>query len=426
MIDGPEAITPQWLDEAIAPQGVVRQRGEGGIDSVNVREIGMGVGQLSRIFRVEIAGGEDYPASVVVKLPSDDPQAFRMCRRMSLYRREFLAYRRVTPALGVATPNLLFGEFDVRTHRFVLVLDDVANWWDGRASGRDQLQGADASEARAAARAAARIHAPFWGQTDRPIVRRSEGGSEARIAKASSEHPLSEFKEIFRPLVRWALQFVYVKSLPAAHARFPEAFNSRHRELAAAFGPFVAAQLAAASSGPKTFIHGDYRLDNMFFSSAQAERFAIVDWQAAAIGCGLYDLAYFVCTGVSRDLRPRIEGDLLEEYHGELCARGVREFSIEKCRELYRASVLACLVRQVIVAGSANLDNERAHRLTQTCLRRTLYAIDGVDGWAHIASAGQRSALGWAVTRLAHHAARRGSARERTQAGPGLRTSGSR
>lgn len=422
MIDGPEAITPRWLDEAIAPQGVARRWGEGGIESVNVREIGMGVGQLSRIFRVEIAGGEDYPASVVVKLPSDDPQAFRMCRRMSLYRREFLSYRRVTPVLGVATPNLLFGEFDVRTHRFVLVLDDVANWWDGQARGRDQLQGADASEARAAAR----IHAPFWGQTDRTIVRRSEGGSEVRIAKASSEHPLSEFKEIFRLLVRWALQFVYVKSLPAAHARFPEAFSSRHRELAVALGPFVAAQLAAASSGPKTFIHGDYRLDNMFFSPREAERFAIVDWQAAAIGCGLYDLAYFACTSVSRALRPRIEGELLEEYHDELCARGVREFSIEKCRELYRASVLACLVRQVIVAGSANLDNERAHRLTQTCLRRTLHAIDGVDGWAHIASAGRRSALGWAVTRLAHHAAKRRSARGHTQAGPGFRTDGSR
>ena len=420
MIDGPEAITPRWLDEAIAPQGVSRRRGEGGIESVNVQEIGEGVGQLSRIFRVEIVGGEDYPASVVVKLPSDDPQAFRMCRRMSLYRREFLSYRRVTPALGVATPNLLFGEFDVRTHRFVLVLDDVANWWYGRARGRDQLQGADASEARAAVRAVARIHAPFWGQTDRT----SESGSEARTAKAPSEHPLSEFREIFRPLVRWALQFVYVKSLPAALARFPEAFNSRHREFVAAFGPFVAAQLAAASSGPKTFIHGDYRLDNMFFSSREAERFAIVDWQAAAIGCGLYDLAYFVCTSVSRALRPRIEGELLEEYHGELCVRGVREFSIEKCRELYRASVLACLVRQVIVAGSANLDNERAHRLTQTCLRRTLHAIDGVDGWAHIASAGRRSALGWAVTRLAHHAARWGSARGRTQAGPGLRTGG--
>ena len=416
MIDGPEAITPRWLDEAIDPQGVAR-RDEGGIESVHVREIGMGVGQLSRIFRVEIAGEGDYPASVVVKLPSDDPQAFRMCRRMSLYRREFLSYRRVTPVLGVATPNLLFGEFDVRTHRFVLVLDDVANWWDGRARGRDQLQGADASEARVAARAVARIHAPFWGQTDRT----SKGGSEA-----PSEHPLSEFREIFRPLVRWALQFVYVKSLPAALARFPEAFNSRHRELTAAFGPFVAAQLAAASSGPKTFIHGDYRLDNMFFSSREAERFAIVDWQAAAIGCGLYDLAYFVCTSVSRALRTRIEGELLEEYHGELCARGVREFSIEKCRELYRASVLACLVRQVIVAGSANLDNERAHQLTQTCLRRTLHAIDGVDGWAHIASAGRGSALGWAVTRLAHRAARRGSARGRTQAGPGLRTGGSR
>ena len=421
MIDGPEAITPQWLDEAIAPQGVSRRRGKGGIESVHVREIGARVGQLSRIFRVEIAGGEDYPASVVVKLPSDDPQAFRMCRRMSLYRREFLSYRRVTPALGVETPNLLFGEFDVRTHRFVLVLDDVANWWDGQARGRDQLQGADASEARAAVRAVARIHAPFWGQTDRTIVQRSEGGS-----KASSEHPLSEFKDIFRPLVRWALQFVYVKSFSTALARFPEAFSSHHRELAAAFGPFVAAQLAAASSGPKTFIHGDYRLDNMFFSPREAERFAVVDWQAAAIGCGLYDLAYFVCTSVSRALRPRIEGELLEEYHGELCARGVRDFSIEKCRELYRASVLACLVRQVIVAGSANLDNERAHRLTQTCLRRTLHAIDGVDGWAHIASAGRPSALGWAVTQLAHRAARWGSAKGRTQAGSGLRTGGSR
>ena len=419
MIDGPEAITPRWLAEAIVPQGPARRRSRGGIESVHAREIGTGVGQLSRIFRVEISGGEDFPASVVVKLPSDDPQAFRMCRRMSLYRREFLAYRRVTPALGVETPSLLFGAFDMRTHRFVLVLDDVANWWDGQARGRDQLEGADASEARLAARAAADIHAPFWDRTDRTIVRRYGGGSESRVAQASSEHTLSGFREIFRPLVRWALQFVYVKSLPVAHARFPEAFGSRHRELASAFGPLVAAQLAAASSGPKTFIHGDYRLDNMFFSPREDGRFAIVDWQAAATGCGLYDLAYFACTSVRRASRPRIEGELLEEYHGRLRALGVRDFSIEECRVLYRASVLACLVRQVIVAGSANLDHERAHRLARTCLRRTLHAIDGIDGWAHIASAGRSSAMGWAVTRLAHHVATRSSAGGRTQAGPG-------
>ena len=393
IVDDPASITPEWMQETLARGGA----GAVAVRRVDVQDLGAGVGQLSRIVRVRLEGSESCPASVVVKLPSADRRIFRMCRRTGLYRREDRFYRAVARTVPVSVPSILFREFDDRTHRFVLVMEDLANRRGGGEAGRDQLAGASEAEAITAVRAAARVHAAYW---------RPPSGS-------AGEPPASApagYRDIFRPPVRFALQYIYVRSVPRVRREFPGALSEAELSLVEAFGPSVAAVLGGLSRGARTFIHGDYRLDNMFFLPDAADRFAVVDWQASAIGSGLYDVAYFICTSLTEAVRRRAESGLLEAYHAALVEAGVRGFAGDACRRLYRACVLACLVRMVIVAGSSGIENDRARELARLCLRRTVAAIHDHDAWT-VAAGGRGRGLGRLITWLASRSARSEAAR---------------
>ena len=46
---------------------------------------------------------------------------------------------------------------------------------------------------------------------------------------------------------------------------------------------------------PHTIIHGDYRLDNLFFGTDESDyELAVIDWQIASRGGAAYDVAYFI------------------------------------------------------------------------------------------------------------------------------------
>ncbi len=393
IVDDPASITPKWMQETLSQVSA----GAVAVRRVQVQDLGAGVGQLSRILRVNIEGSPSCPPSVVVKLPSADQRIFHMCRRTALYRREDRFYQRVASTVPVSVPSIFYREFDDRTHRFVLVMEDLANRCGGPAAGRDQLSGASEAEAITAVRAAARIHAAHW--------RTPHGGP-----RAPSAPELAGYQDIFRPAVRLALQYVYVRNVPRVRREHPGALSEEELELVEAFGPSVAALLGSLSQGPRTFIHGDYRLDNMFFLPEAAGRFALVDWQASALGSGLYDVAYFICTSLTETVRRRVESGLVEEYHAALVEAGVRDFALDACRQLYRACVLACLVRMVIVAGSSGVENDRARELAVRCLRRTVAAIHDQDAWTGVVGC-QGRGLGRVITWLAGGAARGGSSR---------------
>ena len=82
------------------------------------------------------------------------------------------------------------------------------------------------------------------------------------------------------------------------------------RRLAETYGPRIADHLTHVSNGPKTFTHGDFRLDNLFFASQGADDVAAVDWQNSGIHSGLRDVTYFLSTSVTPETRRTIERDI--------------------------------------------------------------------------------------------------------------------
>jgi aminoglycoside phosphotransferase (APT) family kinase protein len=130
----------------------------------------------------------------------------------------------------------------------------------------------------------------------------------------------------------------------------------------------------SARDGRTSIVHGDYRLDNMMFHPGQ--RVAVVDWQTSNfLGTGM-DVAYFLGGALSREVRQANEQALLQGYHAELLAHGVKDYSFEHLMNDYRHYSFAVIA----VAIAATLIVKRTERgdamLMQMTIGGALQALD--------------------------------------------------
>ena len=312
---------------------------------------------MGEVLRCRLTYEDDAPSapdSVIVKLPSPHPKNLKMSKLLQLYKREYSFYIRLAPHVPIHVAALYYGDFEEKTHRFVLVLEDMRGMETG-----NRIEGATERQAKVAIRAIARLHGSYWNKVDRPPV----------AGLHYSLHPK------YRPLV----QLAYLYCLVPALKNFGDHFSEDMRRLAEAYGPRIADHMADVAAQPLTFGHGDFLMDNMFFGADGSDDFAVIDWQVSGIGPGLYDVASFMSDSVSTETRRKIERETLREYHDVLCSTGVKEFSFEACWRLYRQNMLGRLLAPILVCGGLDLSNERGRALAENGLRKTLAAVEDLE-----------------------------------------------
>ena len=377
--DANEGLTAEWLHEALVAGGRA--------DCPQVRElkceaIGEGVGLMAEILRCELTFADDdgLSESVIVKLASDKPRNRKLGRRWRLYRREFTFYRHLAPDSPLRAPALLYGDFDERTHGFVLVLEDLGNL-----TAADQVRGATPEQARRAVREVAGLHGRYWDRVEQlPAV----------------------FREMLAPRVWSALQVSYLLGLPRSLSLLSASWPEEVRDLAEEYGLRLVDHLGQLVEEPLTLVHGDYRLDNMFFDG---DGLTVVDWQNSAVANGLYDVAYFLAGSVAPEVRRAVERDALLEYHDIVCGLGAREFPFERCWRLYRETLLGCLVLPVVVAGWLGESRGRQLELRNVIATRTAAALLDLDASAvlpEIPPFASRAGLRHALCRAGYRAYR--------------------
>ncbi|MCE2461936.1 MAG: phosphotransferase [Pseudomonadales bacterium] len=347
------SITAEWVRRALAAGG-------GRVappSDIRVEEVGVGAGVMGQVMRchLEYAEADDpAPESIIVKLPSVTARNRRMGKRLALYRREYDFYRSLASQFPVRTPRLLYGDFESRSHRFVLVLEDI------RGMGVvDQITGASPAQARQAIRALARMHGTYWNRTHEPVM--------------------SGTYDSTNPKMRPVVQIVFLTNLVRTLKYFGDSFTSTTRQHAEDFGLCVIDHMAALGDGPRTFTHGDYRLDNLFFADGDGDDLTVIDWQVSGLSCGLYDVGYFLVGNLTIPVRRRIEREAVEEYHDIVCRAGATDFTFNECWRLYRQNTLAALLTSVIVCGGLDLDDDRSRRLAEIGLKRSLAAMEDLD-----------------------------------------------
>jgi hypothetical protein len=385
-------LTPEWLTGALRASGLLR---EARVETVDAEVLGEGEGFVGQIARLRLGLDHpeaDAPRTVIAKIPTPVRQNRVGGEMLGAYEREIQFYRELAGHVAIRTPRVYYADMDESAlsergpgivrfleslprlllrillavfawlvrfsrRRYLLLLEDLAPAGVG-----DQVAGCDLARAKQALRALARAHASLWRS---PSL-------EGRYWLAD----LNAAPHMF--------QLGFERGRPIFDARYRDRVPARVAELIDwldANGVELARRVA---SGPQTLLHGDYRLDNLFFHGAEGDVIA-VDWQAASRGPGAYDVAYFLGGTLDPGVGADEELELLRAYHGELTARGVADYDFEACLRDYQRGLLLLLQRVVSGLDALDMGEERGMTLMDLWIRRLAARLEHVDPQALLA-----------------------------------------
>lgn len=284
MVDQPRAIdgiTAEWLSDALGSR----------IDRIEAEVIGAGVGFMGQLARVRLVS-KDMPMSVIVKIPSADPGAQMIGGMMRVWEREHRFYTEVAPKIrSVRLPDCYYANDDP----YVLVLEDLSP-----ARAGDQVAGPTGDQARAAIDTVASLHAEWFG--------RSELATYDWMPDLND--PSTE-----------AIGQLFPVGWPAFLERYGEVLPAQVLRWCERFVPGVVPWIHSYDDWPVTLVHGDFRLDNIFFDTNNAV--SLVDWQLAMRAPSTTDLVYFIGTNLPTTMRREMQVELIERYCEGLARGGV-------------------------------------------------------------------------------------------------------
>ena len=338
----PDDVTPDWLGR------VLREAGLAGLAEVTaVAPSPVGTGQMATSVRYDLTWDRDVPGapqSVIGKFASADPASRATGQSLRSYEVEVEFYRHVARTVDIRTPACYFADIDLATGEFVLVLEDLAPCVPG-----DQLAGCTPDQAALAMHELAKLHAPRWG--------------DERLAAydwldRNNTPAAREFSLMFLPGL-----------LPGFLERYGDRLESEYVRLAEALMTNLGRWMDDRP-GPFAVQHGDYRLDNMLFGTADGGcPLAVVDWQTVVWGPPLADASYFIGAGLlPRDRRVH-ERPLLRQYYEELRTRGVGGLSWDDCWREYRRYAFSGFL-MALAASMLVVQTERGDAMFLTMLRR--------------------------------------------------------
>ena len=347
VIEQPSDLTAAWLTAAI---------GCGPVVDFAVERIG--TGQMSECYRIRLnyaeadAGG---PESVVLKVAATDAMSRQTGLALGLYEREVGFYGDIAPRLAGPIAPCYHAAVDTATGVFDLLLGDA-----GPAIGGDEITGATSEQARLGVVELGRLQGPLLADT-----------ALAEAPWLNRETPLNQ---------------AMIASLYAGFIdRYGEQIAPEHRivcdRLVAAFDGYLAQEREASEPGRiKGLVHGDYRLDNMLFGTAEADRpLTVVDWQTVSWGPALTDLSYFLgCALRTQDRREHYDA-LLGDYHEALGPEP--PISLAEVREGVRRQsffgVMMAIVSPMLVERT-----DRGDRMFMTMLQRNCDHVLDTDALA--------------------------------------------
>lgn len=351
IIAEPEDVDARWLTDVLQYSGLDAQ-----VTGFTTREIG--TGQVGRNVRFTL----DYergtgPASIVGKFASQDPTSRATGVAQNNYFKEVMFYNTILPTVGIRTPRPLFADIDATTHAFCLMLEDITPSTQG-----DQLTGCSLDMAALAMAEAAKLHAPRW---DDP------GLDDITWLQPNAALDPDFFKSFWKQL------------FPGFMARYHDRLPQAHRDLLHRFTSKLDGWVMHRP-GPRSLVHGDFRLDNMLFGGTIP--LVVVDWQTISIGNPIADIAYFLGAGLLPDIRRTHETQLLRVYYEALLAHGITDFSFEACfRDYCRFSfsgVVMAVIASMLVVRTARGDDMfmvMANRHAQQALELDAEALLGIE-----------------------------------------------
>ena len=225
----PDQMSASWLESRTGFE----------LERIEVLQIGEGSGFAGSVYRIRLSHrnhSSDLPESVIWKTTSGHRPTHFLLRRLGAYRAEAGFYSEMAGAVSLAPKNYFAGH-DPTSGSICIIMEDLSGLRPG-----DQIAGCSEEESSAVVVELARLHSGFWGQPAESVgdwvPSFDAGGRYFQRLHSRAWSRLSNEAEIV-----------------------PQ------RLLDAAIGmtEFVPEVKRRLGSEPTTLVHGDVRLDNIFF-----------------------------------------------------------------------------------------------------------------------------------------------------------------
>ena len=309
--------------------------------------------------RVRIAVEHDGPATLsrkwFVKLPSLAWRPRLITALPGLLHTETRFYNETAQAVPVIVPGLLAGQ-SKPGRGATLVLNDVTEWGATAGNPGDALT---ADHATLVIKQLARLHARFWNKFD---LMQKYGWLMGPVRQL--EDHLGTALAV--PLMKRGLRQAGKLIPPSLHA--PAIRYACQRRRAMRF----------LSNGPQTLVHHDCHPGNLFWNQSQP---GLLDWQLVRFGEGIGDVAYFLATALTPEVRRDHEANLLAIYAQELRSSGVENIDFDTLKQRYRAHLVYPFEAMVVSLAVGGMIKPEINR---ELIRRTVAATSDLDAFAAI------------------------------------------
>lgn len=320
------------------------------VEAVEVQPIAAGEGFMGQLARVTIVSSDPaVPRSLIVKLPTSEPGARMIGEMMRVWEREHCFYRDVAAQLNIRVPHAYVNTLDPPC----LALEDLAPAVPG-----DHLAGATRDQAERSIDLIARHHAAWF---EHPSLRTFDwmpGIDDPSVLGLASMFELG-----------W----------PGFLDRYGEELPHRCLRWCEQFVDGIPTWIEGHMDDPVTLVHGDFRLDNLFF--ADDGSVAVIDWQLSMRAPGQTDLVYFCANNLTTPMRRDLETELIERYVAGVHAAGVGadRVTVDGVRRGYIEGMLFYAVSFGASLLTIDPANERGAALFDELVRRTFAAVDDLD-----------------------------------------------
>jgi Phosphotransferase enzyme family len=335
----PADITTSWLTKLL------------GRTITHVAAKAVGTGQVGATFRFSLTADDtDVPTTLIGKFMSEDPVSRATGIAQLSYVREVNFYRHFGNAKALPVPRLHYVSLNETTHEFALIMEDFPQHTCG-----NQLEPASLRQAELAMDAAAQIHAAFWNHE--PL----------------DTHMWLNGSKAITPM---NVDGLYSMLWPA----FCDRYRSRISNEVVTVGDAYVGRIndwIATRTGPRCLTHGDFRPDNMLFAPNDPRKpLVIVDWQTAGVGNGATDIAYYLGTAMTPNMRRMHERALVDRWIAGLMTAGVAPSDTRDLWETYRRDAVSGFLMGVL-ASMIVAQTERGDAMfLEMCARAAIMVED--------------------------------------------------
>jgi aminoglycoside phosphotransferase (APT) family kinase protein len=340
------------------------------IDSAAIKAFSIDVpgenpGFGSEIAFVRLDAGPDIPASLMIKVPPEYPDAADLVQAYGSFLREAAFYKHLAAQTPVRTPRAYAIEASDDGRDAIMVLEDCS-----RMTQLPFLDGPPSlTQLMAVVRSAARLHAHWWGRATElaafDIIMRPGQGQWDEFGQTTTGPSGTMQQWLASPWVEYAPSDA-VPALQTLSKYFDKLITDGwpDRNL--------------------TLCHMDFHQQNMFIDEdAPDDPIVIFDWDGCHIGSGAHDVAYLL-SFLPVEYRRDIESAILLTYHNELLASGVSAYTLQDLRDDYR---FGCVFNTYLLPMCLSLDfsGEDSQQLATQVIEGFLCNMLDHDGPALVA-----------------------------------------